>query len=74
VVEYSPHNPKVEGLSSVTTSATGKNGKELIITVLIILTAEIISRMFSMLIKYETSMSVSCQAHFMIGSAITFNS
>jgi hypothetical protein len=74
VVKCSPHNPKVVGLSPDTTSAAGKNGKELIITVLIIPVAEIISLIFAMLIKYETSKAVSWQAHFEIDSAITFNS
>ncbi len=55
-------------------SATGKNGKELIITVLIIPAAEIISLIFAMLIKYETSKAVSWQAHFEKGRAIAFNS
>jgi hypothetical protein len=73
MVKCSPHNPKVEGLIPDTTAATGKYGKELLIT-LIIIAAEIISLIFAMLIKYEKSKAVSCQAHFEIDNAINFNS
>ncbi len=47
MVECSPHNPKVEGLSPDTAAAKGKNGKELIITPLIIPAVEKISPQMS---------------------------
>jgi hypothetical protein len=47
VVKCLPHNPKVEGLSPDTAAAKGKNGKELIITVLTIPAAEKISPQMS---------------------------